>query len=63
MPHRAGVAERAARAAEQNSSSKSSKGTCGVSMKVVVIWPVLGFSLTSPASFTRTPEIGSSAVM
>src|SRR3954451_19150502 len=36
-------------------SSNFVNGTCGRSSKTVVIWPVFGSSLTSPASLTCTP--------
>ena len=42
---------------------RSSKGVCGVLLNVVVAWPFCSLTDTSPASFTSTPENGSSAMM
>ena len=36
-------------------SANAVNGTCGRLSKIVVIWPVSGLSLTSPASLTCTP--------
>ena len=46
-----------------NSIFKSSKGTCGVFVKLVATRSVLSFNSPLPASFTSTPDTGSSATI
>src|SRR5580704_18372316 len=58
-PHFDGVAS-GARSPPKKCSSKVSNGSWGVFLNVETSCPVTGFGTTSPATFTRTPEIGSS---
>ena len=61
-PQVCGVAS-AARGPPRKSSVKSSNGSCGLSSKVAVSWPVCGSACTWPGSFTTTPDFGSSTAM
>src|ERR1700682_4595852 len=58
-PHNAGVPN-GALLPPKKCSLKSSNGNCGVFLNVETNWPVTGSGTTSPASFTRDPETGSS---
>jgi hypothetical protein len=62
VPHTAGV-RKGARAPSKKSSLKSSKGSWGLPETIVLSWPVTGSKLTLPASFTTTPDCGSSTAM
>src|ERR1700722_1898913 len=57
-PHEDGVAN-GARSPPKKCSSKSSKGTWGVSLHVATSCPVTGSGTTSPATFTSVPDTGS----
>src|SRR6185312_781092 len=59
-PHNEGVPS-GARSPPKKCSSNISNGSCGVFLNVETNWPVTRSGLTSPASFTSEPEIGSSA--
>src|SRR6185437_5067793 len=59
-PHNAGV-DSGAREPPKKWSFRSSNGSCGVFLNVVTSCPVTGSGLTSPASFTSTPDTGSCA--
>jgi len=60
VPHSGGV-ERGARAPPKKCSLISSIGVCGAFSNVETSRPVTGSRATFPATFARTPEIGSSA--
>ena len=59
-PHDCGVAN-GALGPPFNRSTSSSNGTCGLSANVAVNCPDTGSTSTRPASFTTTPDTGSSA--
>src|SRR6185312_11939628 len=59
-PHGPGVLN-GARSPPKKCSFRSSKGSCGVSLKVETSCPVTGSGFTSPATLTSTPETGSLA--
>src|SRR5581483_11610547 len=59
VPHRGGLAS-GARSPPKKCNSASSKGSCGLFLNAATTCPV-SVSCTSPASFTSTPDTGSSA--
>ncbi len=61
-PQVAGV-RRAARAPSKTCSSRSEKGTCGFSAKVVESRPVTGSGVTLPANLATMPVSGSEIAM